>query len=218
MNLIEARSLFMRQAEAAGVARVSPGEAAMLEASAIQAIAPLPQPKPRERLATRIDLSPDVPEQHTLVLRDRNGQPVEIHPRITVGALRRRPWYEAQLGNVAERLEACGLDTDEDTLLALDAQYTYLQDALARLVFPDLPSGLLDAQSPDELQRFFEATARLFNEAMGEQLDPLRYIRDVYVHVGEPHGPGDESLVTWLKEQFGALLTRPKDPEPAPSV
>ncbi len=214
MDAAEARTLFYQQAEVInGRGQSSPGEAAIMQ-DALQRIAPLPKPQPRERLKAHIDLSPDVPDEHTLVLRDAQGTPVELSVRIPTGSARKREWYHLRM---AEIMEEMFVATDEADALRLDAQYAQYQTASTRLLIANLPDGLLEVQPPDVMLRFVQTMDQLVSEAMGNQADPLGYVRQVYAHVGEPDGPGDAGVVAWLEPLLEKYVTSPKDGAPTPT-
>ncbi len=110
-------------------------------------------------------------QEHTVVVKRRNGETVTLHGALRYGAMRDFDALQAEVTRLqAEAAQA----HDRATRRALAAEQLAVEEDLLRLMFDDLPDGLIGSLDPRTVRKLTDTFGRLLTEAIGEaqETDP----------------------------------------------
>lgn len=96
--------------------------------------------------------------ERVIVITQRDGTRVELHPLLTYGNQKKMPFYQRQLEQLQTELDACD---DEARYMEILVRASALEEKLLQLAIPDLPAGLLDRLETGVLNRIREAGERM---------------------------------------------------------
>lgn len=124
---------------------------------------------------TRADPLPSMIEldeegtEHTVVVKRRSGVRIEVHAALRYGAVRDIAALQAETARITAALEVA---PDRATRRALAAEQLAAEEDLLRLLFPDLPDGLIGDLDPRTVRRLTDLFGQLLQEAIGTGDDP----------------------------------------------